>query len=86
MTDTLSERDTDIAAMLDDLDLLDDDTHHCRCLVCNPHTPPYGVYVALCGTRSLLTNSLPGPPPNACEKCLAMWQDPCPRCGNGGSR
>ena len=77
---------TIIQPELSDLDLLDDEFSHCACEICYP--PPtllrFGVvYVAICGARTITRDDerTTVPPPDACPACLAVWRDPCSRCG-----
>lgn len=69
-----------------DLDMLDDDTRHARCLSCTPRMGLYQPFVALCGERVMHTwawyaekNKMP---PNPCSKCAELMTEPCPK-GHG---
>lgn len=69
---------------LSDLDLLDDDKAHARCLTCYPGDVALKPIVALCGVTTIIQNRGQQhhiAPPNACEECKKAWQEPCRGCG-----
>ena len=67
---------------LSDLDLLDDASRHARCTSCQPISKELQPFIALCGRRAIQRRG-PGhvTPPNACRDCVALWDEPCSRCG-----
>lgn len=69
---------------LSDLDLLDDEHTHARCVRCTGYLVPRGTpFVALCGRRAVtLADVPPGViPADACPECLDLYWSPCSRCG-----
>lgn len=70
----------------DDLDLLDDAKRHARCILCTGEPGDLvGVpFIAICGRRAINLRVWPDPaafPPDACPECVALFDQPCPRCG-----
>lgn len=81
---TAAPPDTDVDTS--DLDLLDDDRRHARCLICYPHVPLGGTFIALCGRRALrMTDEAPLTiPTNACPDCARLFGTVS--CPNHGTR
>lgn len=75
-----TEMEAAIAEDLADLDLLDDDKLHLRCLYCVPNSMcwPGMVVTAVCGVRALVPLACPD---QKCEACLKFLGKPCPKCG-----
>lgn len=72
-----------IREILDDGGSAGDPTVHAHCLVCYPNR---GRVIGLCGRPKVCNNNTPDPsdtfPPNACPKCLELYDQPCARCGS----
>jgi len=70
---------------LSDLDMLDDTLRHGYCTACNGDEFPLGTpFVALCGIKAVHLTRWEHPeafPPDACPKCVELWDRPCRRCG-----
>lgn len=69
-----------------DLDLLDDTHRHARCVICTgTRGDLIGVpFTAICGVRAINLRAWSNPecfPPDACDPCVALWDEPCARCG-----
>lgn len=78
-------RQVAVAPRLDDLDLLDDARRHARCCICTgTHGDLVGVpFVAICGRRAINLRAWSDPaciPPDACDECVALFDQPCARC------
>lgn len=76
-----------IAVEVEDLDMLDDDKRHARCVACTPAKDGQA-FIALCGRRAVMWPLPLGrkkhePPKNACEDCVKLYWLPCRKCGWG---
>jgi hypothetical protein len=66
-----------------DLDLLDDETCHAFCDTCYPVRQLGVPFIAYCGCKAIgFVGESAEPPDNACPDCLAVWKQPCRRCGS----
>lgn len=69
-----------------DMDLLNDTLRHARCVRCTgTRGPLLGVpFIAICGRRAInlrVWEQRDRFPPDACEQCVRLFSQPCPKCG-----
>lgn len=80
-TATLDDQATD-ALELEDLDLLDDDVRHAKCMRCHSWFGYLGVpFVAFCGRKAVWLVELDQDPRPKCPACVN--NPTCATCGGG---